>query len=249
MTDQEKLGNDDDEVELLPEYEEPPRLTLLGLIADVKRAMDQNPNIGSSAGREWESNSEDPRNIIRKEWRDENFNVYVKMHHLKGPLIEVAGPTKSGYELVDFDTLDRKVMVSNIYQGTPKLGVDNKPEGFYGRVDFEADARQLPLKDKSAGAIFSSNFGLIQNQDLPPEERLRRSNEARIDVIKEANRVLKEGGLLIWQGGKAQDVEFAKQHGFVVRQMIETRNRIKPEDPTWYNIIFEKVADIPQGEK
>jgi hypothetical protein len=160
------------------------------------------------------------------EWKKDDFDLLETIKGLNSPVIEVAGPTDRGFELIDESKLDREVWVSNISPGYPMWN-DNTGEfiGYFGKVDFQADATTLPFATDSLGGILASC--------LP--------SEVREDAIKEASRSLKEGGVLVWQGGVASDIKTAEDGGFEAVQY--TKKRISYTDNRTgdvYNVIFQK---------
>lgn len=155
-------------------------------------------------------------------WRNPGFNVREELKHVNGPLVELAGPTDWGFELVNTNNLPKKLHISNV------------PEGFcsdavpVGPVNFFADATKTPFQTGKVGAIFVSCL----------------YKPLRVDALREANRVLENNGLLIWQSAVLQDIELAKNLSFEVAQY--TRVFAEYDDPVipdeyLYNIILRKT--------
>ncbi|MCL4367545.1 hypothetical protein M1563_05265 [Patescibacteria group bacterium] len=108
-----------------------------------------------------------------REWKQEGFDAVETLNNLKSTLIEVAGPTGSGFDLVDTSLLDRKVFVSNIAPGCPIYDGQTGQFAFYlGRVDFEADSTKLPFAYECLGGIFASCL----NQETRAETIAERPN-------------------------------------------------------------------------
>lgn len=135
---------------------------------------------------------------------DEFFDLQWALRSRKGAFIEVAGPTPQGYDFIDIKTLDRALHISNI-KPLPFLCMG--PEKGWSFVyehkpNFLADARRLPFADLSLGAIFLSWPGgnLIE------------------DFIKEADRTLESGGLLIWQGMGEVSFQNLMEKDFIPRK-------------------------------
>lgn len=121
------------------------------------------------------------------------YNLEQDISNRLGPLIEIAGPTTKGYALVDFNHVDKELLVTNV--------ISDEPE-----VDCLADATHLPFKDNSVGAIFVSGIPKV----------------FRPKTIPEIQRVLEPNGLLIWQGGTIRDVCLYRSAGFtLVSKMID----------------------------
>jgi len=57
--------------------------------------------------------------FIRRSASTERFSVRKTVKALKGPFIEVGGPTEGGFELINPGKLSRKVFVSNLFPGCP----------------------------------------------------------------------------------------------------------------------------------
>jgi len=149
-------------------------------------------------------------------YRIEDFDIYDELK--SGPLIEVAGPTEDGFDFVDIEKLPGKIFVSNLYPGTPRFKTGNMI-GYYGLVDFRGDGRSLPVKEGSVGAIFLSCLGRTRGKDGESEtEKYRLNKELRENVMEEAYKVLKPGGILVFEKTKREDFEFATRLGFELKQ-------------------------------
>jgi ubiquinone/menaquinone biosynthesis C-methylase UbiE len=139
-----------------------------------------------------------------------------------GPLIEIGGPTPnqwatdSAYNLIDTNTLTKKIITTNITSGvdvwdySDETGEEEKVD--FLPVDIQADALRLPFKSSSVGAIFASALPV----------------EIRVGALQEAVRVLETGGLLIWQHGIEQDRKNAEELRLTV--LIDKTNRIENHD-------------------
>lgn len=191
---------------------------------------------------------------------EKDFNIEEKIKELKGPYIEIAGPTAKGYELIDVNNLDKKLYVSNLYDSSRR-----------GQLDFRGDVKRLPIKDASVGALFVSNLGgsqsdssselkklrgmlfsekrdLVTNKEMEKYSQLSRDEQRQLkdEAIKEAFRVLENKGLLIWQGGDKGDVVAAERLGFVRKIIKNTLDRdMLNKSPQLlgsdYDCVFEKV--------
>lgn len=193
-----------------------------------------------------------------KIYKREGFDL-VKEIKKKKSAIEIAGPTDTGFRFHDFQGPDKQYSkvdlfqekpahVSNLYPGTPVFK-SNQPgfEGFYGKVDFIADAKNLSVKENSVGVVYCACLGEIapvgisliaeagEEKHIPIQEKMRvreinklpihetieRTAKIREEAIKEAWRVLVPGGFLVWKGGTVHDVGFAINLGFTVLQREE----------------------------
>jgi hypothetical protein len=156
-------------------------------------------------------------------WVREGFSVYRTINNLNGPLIELGGPTDEGYKQVDLSKLDKRLFVSNLLPGFPYY--DTKTGeflGYRGKIDFQADATAIPIKNEGCGALFVSC--------LPVEIRKK--------ILSEAYRVLEKGGLLIWQGGIDKDIEIAEKLGFEVMEYLKQYDR--DSKLYFWDVIFQK---------
>lgn len=223
--------------------------------------------------------------VIKGEWKEEGFDLQESLNNTKGPLVEIGGPTSDGYNLIDINKLKKKVLTSNLFPGAPKFSNPDDTEfdtlNFYGKVDFMADAHNLPLQDNLTGAVFVSCLGGEHFKDLavelkdkkfkpsshinsaiPSEEERQRgiiiksmssnfyepgryakmAKQKRIlreGSMREALRVLEPNGLLVWQGGEVEDLEFATQNGFEPVILNKRNNNI------FYNQVYRKILQNP----
>jgi ubiquinone/menaquinone biosynthesis C-methylase UbiE len=117
-------------------------------------------------------------------------------------------------------------------------------------VDFQADARQMPLRDESVGAVFCSCFGHPSRR--VGEEHLDNRvlyQKNMFEVYKEAVRILRPGGLIVVQGRLAEDLAMEKSFGFKLRQYSEFYDELTDPFRKRFDIVMEKVALPPAGER
>jgi SAM-dependent methyltransferase len=131
-------------------------------------------------------------------WKREGF-----VFKPEGPILEVGGPTDK-YDIcknivLKLDELKKRgqqVYISNV------CGVSNNRDrpASIGVLDLLADGTSLPVADGALGAVFVS----CMNRDV------------RDEIIVEASRVLRPGGILVWQGAVVEDISFARSAGLEV---------------------------------
>ena len=198
----------------------------------------------------------------------EGFHPGEEVKRIEGPTIEVAGPTDEGFFFHDIQKdiarphkndlfKERKVSVSNLYPDRPEF-TEGKFSRFVGMADFIADARDLPVREGEIAALFCSCLGPMGRMGREEMRRLgfektvsRLEREAaskkntiedsvrlREEVIQETQRVLKDGGLFIWQGGTFHDLKFALNNGFALLQVEQRRTSSGTELAP--NMIFQK---------
>lgn len=172
-----------------------------------------------------------------------NFSAINELTKIKGPLIEIGGPTDSGFELIDIKALPKEILVSNLGPGA-RLFFDqcdtdiNESNKYYGRVDFQADGQNLPIRDESAGAIFIRCLGNIKEPDriIDPIEDAANDLKLKTNVINEVYRVLENGGIFILERIQSEYFEFAKKAGFKLKQYKISRRGFG-------SFIFKKETD------
>lgn len=167
-------------------------------------------------------------------WKKEGFDIKKRLSAIDGPFVEVAEPTEKGYKIVKLDNLDKKIFISNITPGASDFDDQTgKFVGFYGKVDFITDARELPFKDGAIAAIFCSDLHALKST---LEKRL----PLREDALKEIFRALKPEGILVWRGHE-DDVAFAQHIGFKACQYeVVNINRLQYKEKPVFIAVFEK---------
>jgi hypothetical protein len=179
------------------------------------------------------------REISKKEriteWKVKEFDLVKKISELSGPIIEVAGPTTAGFEQIDTKHFRDRTFISNLYPGVPIFKRDTVV--FKGRVDFQADATKLPLKDGSAAAVLCACLGPTPLETAVPDFETRDDffayrDDLRVRAIQEAYRVIKDGGFLVWEAGTRRDVTAARKTGFAIMQ--EIKEQMADENPTYW---------------
>ena len=97
------------------------------------------------------------------EWHEHGFDFQMEIKERTGPFIEVAGPTPGGYEQLsenEYTDVYSKLITSNVFDGLYHSRRDPQTGAVEGEkiapVHFAADAKQLPLRDGTVGALFCS---------------------------------------------------------------------------------------------
>ena len=158
--------------------------------------------------------------------RKEGVNIIKELESQKSPFIEIAGPTDDGFWFFDFDEAKEPEMIN---LATIK-GVKVSNVRFEKNTDFLADAKELPIKDNSLGAVFCAHLGTAY-------ENLRGKTifdlKIRKKALLEASRVLQSEGYALWQGLQSDEIEFARKNGLMPIQLERFPDGI-------CNVIFKK---------
>lgn len=159
-------------------------------------------------------------------WQKQGFELEESLARLKGPMIEIAGPTIQGYQLIPEKFLGQ-MLVSNAIEkpfrdpniGPSRYGIVNalRPKA---RLDFVANGLSLPFRKTSVGAVFVSAF-----PDSPMINE-GKSTKARSVLLKQIAPVVEKSGLLVWQNGHAEDARNAEDLGLVP---VMAQVNIQPE--------------------
>lgn len=164
-------------------------------------------------------------------WREEGFELKAEIEQAGGPVIEIAGPTQSGYEALGQEAmLPEKPMFTN---------AQFELEHIDRKLDAVMDGTNLPLIDNSVGVLLISALSYVNEvggrapddyDDLQPAIDEYSSytepvfgskrDNLRISTIEEAARVLKPGGILVWQSTHEGDEDVAKINGLVPKQRL-----------------------------
>lgn len=125
---------------------------------------------------------------VAEEWIDSDFDVEKRLKELKGPMIEIAGPTEEGYDLVDLDNFEekfnKKFLVSNVFHNDHAVNrADFAPNKI--TVDFQASASALPIKNNVASAIFCSCLGSDAKRGEEENRRLEEIHRKEYSSSKE----------------------------------------------------------------
>lgn len=162
-------------------------------------------------------------------WKADNFDLLKEINSTKGPIVEIGGPTDN--TLLDFNGLNKKLHVSNITRGLPIYDTHTgELVKYLSKVDFQADATALPLRDNSVGALTSAYL---------PHYLADR-------FFDQSAKALEPGGLLLFQGGRKRDFFEAIKYGF---RPVQYRSERDISNNEQWDIIFKKTNLKPQGRK
>jgi SAM-dependent methyltransferase len=141
---------------------------------------------------------------------------------LKGPIVEVAGPTLQGYEFLDTYriALPSLPIVTNIEK---EFEAWNPLKDTFAAVSVDrvADIRNLPFEDSSLAMIMVSNLVLSSYTDaaheaamLEYEQPLNPKENLHLFLYKEAMRTLQPGGVLLQVSPLDEDIDAIEPYGF-----------------------------------
>ncbi|MDO8523014.1 MAG: hypothetical protein Q7S12_01865 [bacterium] len=208
----------------------------------------------------WDSGNKN--NVSLEIKRRKGFDVMDELHDQEKLVIEVAGLTDKGFNYFTTDEntggmrevdlyAETKVLSSNLYPGAPNFDNTSQFTHFGALQDFIADSRKLPIKSDKIDALFCSSLGEIFDDSVKsidnksgrvPKIEIKRIKEGfydtlklKQDTMKEAYRVLKDQGLLVWQGVHKEDIDTAERIGFT---MVQSERRSDEKIPS--KLIFKK---------
>lgn len=183
----------------------------------------------------------------QREWREAGFDVHQKLKEVRGPLIEVGGPSVQGFEMINQDQLGKKLHITNITPGVARFDAKTGAlAGYEGRVDFRADAAQLPFPDESVGALFFSSLSLTGSNYKTAAEFDAARERLCETALQEAARVLEIGGMLIWSRGFPADINLATRLNFKSKQYIIRQDS---KGAQFLSAIFEKTEQVRRQQK
>lgn len=163
---------------------------------------------------------------------DKNFDIASYLNSLAKPIIEIGGPTEAGFVTVEVERLNQ-FYTSNIaapnqhWSTNQKTGTWRDAVSNVGPVDFRADGRRLPIATESMGGVLIS--AMLNDQKL---------NQ---NIIKEAQRVLVKGGILVLENNTPHDVLYALNIGF--EPVIWKRKSIRDVFTPFSYMAFRKVSE------
>ncbi len=128
-------------------------------------------------------------------WDQDKLDMVEYLANIAGEVWEIGGPTEE-YTMIDQARIKNTFRVVNI---PPAPGLNTYRE-IPTQVSVLADGSQLPIGDKILAGLLISNFSGERNA-----------------LIQEVSRVLKTDGLLVWQGGKPEDLAMMLTKGFVLQ--------------------------------
>lgn len=164
-------------------------------------------------------------------WRERGFDPPEVMRNLQPPLVEIAGPSPFGYWLLPLQRLlPAPMVISNIL---PKEACVSGDPPYPGAYRFQADARFLSLRSASIGAVFCCSLSDTESVDRVEEKREKalRSRVLRVQAMREAMRILRPGGFLVWHAARREDLRVGQKIGFDLKYFVSTwskrRKRMK----------------------
>lgn len=162
---------------------------------------------------------------ITHEKSEKAFDLESALKNYKGPIIEVGGPSDRDvirWYHTDIENSRKEMYISNITPhplylsgGVPKIEYE-------GKIDFLADATNLPLRDGSVNVLYASCL---------PEN-------VRNGFFAEAHRVMSNDSLLIAPGLGEDDMNKIITRGFHLIEDI--KYRIPTSGEVFYDGVFRK---------
>lgn len=154
-----------------------------------------------------------------------------------GVSVEFGGPTerKEGIHVLPGYQPD---VVTNIEQDSLLLGEPTQ------KLDALTDATNMALAAESVGSVHISGLD-------GGEKDLEFGSPTRDAAIQEAQRVLKEGGFLVWDGGTPKNHSTIIAGGFVPRKVEYFMSVLERADGTYRNpslVVSGVYQKLPDGE-
>jgi len=169
-----------------------------------------------------------PPNTTHQVYRNQSFDLNQALRDVKGPYIEIGGPTYAEYwlglRLTDSRRLSKKLFVSNLI---PELWRDDKGNShkLQGKIDFQADGSRLPFADSSVGGLFMSHLPYTEVEG----------------ILFEARRVIESNGIFFVQSVKEDALRLAELLGFKTQESWEYFNitqSLRGETP-WFDAVLQ----------
>lgn len=195
-----------------------------------------------------------------RDWRHETIDLDEAFKKTRGPILEIGGPTATGYYYLENRKLSQKPIITNIDEGM-------------GKVNRIIDGRHLPCDDNSLGVVLSSH---IPRYDLLDPKvhaiklrfirqrvwnhRLKKVNKMIADMFEknyvhknalklslryaiaaEVFKKLKPGGLYLTDGRK-DEVGVLNLLGFVPIAALDEGSlaKVTDDDEEVYSIVLQK---------
>lgn len=197
-------------------------------------------------------------------WQDSSMP-----QELKGPIIEIGGPTELGYYLLDGLRLESKPIITNI-SATP-LQHSPKAAQFARQVDELVDATNMKYADGSVGVFLMAAMSISSDWWVDLDDATKESASEqfekefdsaklemgqiamgvlspdkahyaqRVKIYQEVHRTLRKGGLFFSDGG-IEEITILKLLGFKLCAFLQYRD---PEAQGWQNLDYEFVVVKP----
>jgi hypothetical protein len=197
-------------------------------------------------------------------WHAEKSDLQRIVNQMNKPVIEIGGPTDSGYFFLDGLTFSSKPTITNISSNPQPFATNAKK--LAGMVDELVDGTKMSYGDSSVSVFLmaaisgSSDWwvGLSDEEKDKKSHIFNKENDIagleaeqfaigtlpfdkvkfaqRIYIYSEAYRALEEGGLLFGDGG-VDDIVSLTRLGF--KPITYLQEHIKTEN--WYGISYEFV--------
>ncbi len=198
-------------------------------------------------------------------WQD-GVALEDRLVDAKGPIIEIGGPTDTGFFFLSDLDLSSEPIITNI-SANPSPYAEN-PAQIAQQVKQLMDARDMPYEDDSIGVFlmafmsFSSDWWVELDEAAKEESKVQfeRENDIaklemgqvalgimksdkvvhaqRIQIYREIYRTLRGGGLF-FTDGSIEDIDILKQLGFKLVAFLQYRDR---DAEGWHGLNYEFVV-------
>jgi hypothetical protein len=175
---------------------------------------------------EWEGSLDESCRGEDGIYREHGFNFEQAVSALPGPILEVGGPSTSGYDFLDDVDLPSKPIMTNFAGSRPEFrGAESLTPIDALVLDALVDVRALPFADESLGMVMCSSMPQADQQvfreiatTLPPEQQGAATNAAIEKSYKEAEAAVAR-----------DDSKFLRRHGSpVVAAIAQAERTLKP---------------------
>lgn len=189
------------------------------------------------------------------------FNIQKSIDQTKGAILEVGGPTREGFYFLQGVILPRRPIITNL-KHSAGMKDKNFRELYRPYIERKLDIRRNNLEDSSVGVCMASCLNIIAHEprlsnekawdkkwkELAEEDKtLRKAPKIipkiglRYILLNHARKFLEDGGLLILEGLREQELKYALALGFSLRAATIPNNKSNSNvDTTYRSIVLQK---------
>lgn len=195
------------------------------------------------------------KGLMPDEWHAPGEDIDKILHQIKGPILELGGPSELGYYFLDGQALPSRPIISNVIPDSQKYSPNR--EQFNSLTDLIIDGRNMEnVPDNSLGAVLTSYLSEVDGDETEDQrdkvttlmKEAASSGEIsaelmeislRLKIAQEVFRKLEPGGLY-FTDTSPDELKAQELLGFTPIAVYDRSSADESNSTQRYDVVFQK---------